>query len=216
MLVTSRSFSEYQAMFDLPAELPASVLDCCAGGSGFTAVATSMGVDAIAVDPAYDLPLDELADTVRRGTSGGAGIIDQHADDFVWDWFGSPEKRDQLRTEAADAFLADRTHQPSRYVAALLPDLPFVDGRFEPALCSHLLFTWSNEFDAAWHLAALRELKRVATEVRVFPLVVQATGAAVPFLDDVRRQLEADGIGSQMRRVPYEFQRGGNQMLVLG
>lgn len=215
MLVTSRSFTEYVAMFDLPDPLPASVLDCCAGGSGFTAEAVSRGVDAVAADPSYELADAELADVVRRSTSSGAGIVDQHPDAFTWSWYGSREERDRLRAGAAEAFLADRAAHPERYVAAALPDLPFGDGRFELALCSHLLFTWSDQLGEAWHLAALRELCRVAAEVRVFPLVVQGNGAPVPFLDPVRRALEAEGVASSVRKVPYEFQRGADEMLVL-
>ncbi|HEY3005001.1 MAG TPA: hypothetical protein VGJ44_21825, partial [Kribbellaceae bacterium] len=89
------------------------------------------------------------------------------------------------------------------------------DGRFELALCSHLLFTWSDQLGEAWHLAALRELCRVAAEVRVFPLVVQGNGAPVLFLDPVRRAFEAEGVASSVRKVPYEFQRGADEMLVL-
>jgi len=213
VLVTSRSFAEYQAMFDLPDPLPASVLDCCAGGAEFTAVAASRGVDAVAADPSYEVA--DLGEIVRGGTSDGAGIVDQHPDDFVWSWYGSRERRDQLRSEAATRFLADRAAHPERYLAAALPDLPFPDGRFELALCSHLLFTWSDQLGEAWHLAALRELARVAGEVRVFPLVVQGNGAPVPFLDAVRRALAEGGTESEIRRVPYEFQRGADQMLVL-
>jgi hypothetical protein len=214
MLVTSRSFAEYRAMFGL-ASLPQSVLDCCAGGSGFTAVAAAEGADAVAVDPAYELPYRELADAVRSGTSTGGNIVDQYSGDFVWHWYGSREQRDRMRAEAAEQFLADLVAHPERYVAASLPHLPFDTGRFELALCSHLLFTWSDHLDAAWHLAALRELARVAAQVRVFPLVVQGNGAPVPFLDEVRSELAEDGLQSEIKKVPYEFQRGADEMLVL-
>jgi SAM-dependent methyltransferase len=211
MLVTSRSFAEYEAMFDLPAELPARILDCCAGGSGFTAAVPG----ALAADPAYALSFVDLAAAVREGTAQGGGIVGDHPDDFTWSWYGSAERRDAMRAEAADAFVADRRRRPSRYPAAALPELPFADGAFDLVLCSHLLFTWSDQLDERWHLAALRELARVGAEVRVFPLVVQRTGEPVPFLDAVRRELAAAGIGTQVRPVPYEFQRGGNRMLVL-
>lgn len=202
-------------MFDLPSSLPSPVLDCCAGGSGFTAGAVALGAEAVAADPAYELNDDDLAEAVRRGTSTGAGIVDQYQGDFTWDWYGTREDRDRMRSAAAEAFLADRRQHPERYVAASLPELPFDDGRFALALCSHLLFTWSDRFGMDWHLAALRELARVAAEVRVFPLVVQGNGAPVPFLEPVRRELAEDGLVSDIRPVPYEFQRGANTMLVL-
>ncbi|MGW1347000.1 class I SAM-dependent methyltransferase [Kribbella sp. NPDC002412] len=213
MLVTSRSYAEYEAMFDLTV-LPDSILDCCAGGSSFTAEAAARGVDAIAADPVYELEPAELVDTVRKSLPAGSGIVDEHAGSFVWHWYGSPERRDELRIDAADRFLQDVATAPQRYIPAELPDLPFGDRRFELVLCSHLLFTWADTFDRDWHLAALRELIRVTnSEVRIFPLVLQGTGAPVGFMPELLDAL--DNITWEIRKVPYEFQAGANEMLVL-
>jgi ubiquinone/menaquinone biosynthesis C-methylase UbiE len=213
LLVTSRSYAEYEAMFDLT-ELPGSVLDCCAGGAGFTAEAAARGADAIAVDPAYELPAAELVDTVRRSLPATSGIIDEHAASFVWTWYGTPERKDEFRIEAADRFLQDVSIAPERYVPGSLPELPFEDRRFELVLCSHLLFTWSDKYDRDWHLASLRELVRVsASEVRVFPLVQQGAGEPVAYLPELLKELE--GVTAEIRKVPYEFQVGADEMLVL-
>jgi ubiquinone/menaquinone biosynthesis C-methylase UbiE len=213
VLVTSRSYVEYEAMFDLT-ELPDSVLDCCAGGASFTAEAVERGVDAIAVDPAYELPAAELVDTVRRSLPATAEIVDEHAGSFVWNWYGSPERKDELRIEAADRFLQDVSIAPERYVPGSLPKLPFGDGRFDLVLCSHLLFTWADKYDRDWHLASLRELVRVSrSEVRIFPLVQQGAGDPVDYLPDLLA--EVAGVTSEIRKVPYEFQAGADEMLVL-
>jgi hypothetical protein len=50
--------------------------------------------------------------------------------------------------------------------------------------------------------------------VRVFPLIDTAY-VRYPGLDDLRRRLAASGVDSDVRRVAYEFQRGGNEVLVL-
>jgi ubiquinone/menaquinone biosynthesis C-methylase UbiE len=200
-------------MFDL-SELPASVLDCCAGGSSFTAEAAARGVDAVAVDAAYALPTEELVDNVRRSLPQGAAIVDQYAASFVWNWYGDPQRKDELRIEAADRFLQDVMAAPERYVPGSLPELPFEDGRFELVLCSHLLFTWAEKYDRDWHLAALRELIRVSrNEVRIFPLVNQGAGEPVEFLPDLLEALRP--VTSEIRKVPYEFQVGADEMLVL-
>jgi ubiquinone/menaquinone biosynthesis C-methylase UbiE len=200
-------------MFDL-SELPDSVLDCCAGGSSFTAEAAARGVDAVAVDQAYELPATELVDTVRRSLPAGAQIVDEHAASFVWNWYGDPARRDDLRVEAADRFLQDVSVAPERYVAGTLPELPFEDGRFDLVLCSHLLFTWADKYDRDWHLAALKELVRVSrSEVRIFPLVQQGAGAPVLYLPELLDALQP--VRSEIRKVPYEFQVGADRMLVL-
>jgi SAM-dependent methyltransferase len=213
LLVTSRSYAEYEAMFDLT-ELPGSVLDCCAGGAGFTAEAAARGADAVAVDPAYELPAAELVDTVRRSLPATAGIIDEHAGSFVWNWYGSPTRKDEMRIEAADRFLQDVSIAPERYVPGSLPELPFENQRFDLVLCSHLLFTWADKYDRDWHLAALRELVRVSrSEVRVFPLVQQGAGEPVTYLPELLTELT--DVTADIRKVPYEFQVNADKMLVL-
>lgn len=215
MLITSRSAAEYRAMFGLTTaeEAAASVLDCCAGGSGFAAETAAR---VIAVDPAYALSQRDLAERVRAALHDGDQIIGAHAKYFDWSWYGEPARRADLRTAAARHFLDDFREYPGRYLAAALPNLPFAAGSFDLVLCSHLLFTWSDVLDAEWHGKALAELIRVARyEARVYPLVVQGTGQPVAFLDDLRAGLRAAGYRSRIQRVPYRFQKNADRMLVI-
>jgi methyltransferase family protein len=215
MFVSSRSAAEYRAMFDLtPEDLAGSVLDCSAGGSSFTAETDGR---VVAVDPAYALGRREMAERVRAGLDEGARIIDENADRFEWDWYGSPDRRAEMRRAAAERFVADLQERPERYVAGALPGLPLSSASVDLVLCSHLLFTWSDQFGEEWHRRALAELVRVARrEVRVFPVVVSGTGDAVAFLDRLRGELDALGHHTEVRGVPYRFQRGGDQMLRIG
>ncbi len=217
MLVTSRSFAEYVAFFALdPDRLPRRVVDCSAGVSGFVAAAAERGCAAVAVDPAYREPVDRLAEIAQAGALGGSSLVADHRDRFSFEWYGTPERQRALRAAALDACLADRRRRPDHYVAAALPRLPFADASFDLALCSHLLFTWANVFDEAWHEAAIREMARVAREVRVFPLVHQGSGEPVEFLDALCDRLAADaGLVARVERVPYAFQLGGDRMLVV-
>ena len=217
MLVTSRSFEEYVALFALdPHRLPGRVLDCSAGASGFVAGATGRGVDAVGVDPAYRLGAAELAGSAGEGLAGAAAVVAANPDRFVLDWYGSPERQRELRRTALEAFLADYDARPHRYVAAELPQLPFADASFDLALCSHLLFTWAHLLDEDWHEAALRELARVARQVRVFPLVHQGSGGPVAFLGSVLERLANDGrLATRVVRVPFAFQVGADEMLVV-
>jgi len=58
-------------------------------------------------------------------------------------------------------------------------------------------------------------MNRVATEVRIFPLL-SLGGARSLHVEPVIRRLQEDGLAVTVETVPYEFQRGGNQMLRLG
>jgi hypothetical protein len=214
VLVTSRSAAEYRAMFDLtPDDLAGSVLDCCAGGASFAA---ETGGRVVAVDPAYALGRRDLATRVRTGLAEGDRMIERNADRFEWGWYGSPGRRRDMRRAAAELFLADLEGRPERYVAGALPDLPLASNAVDLVLCSHLLFTWADRLDEHWHRRALAELVRVARrEIRIFPVVVQGTGEPVAFLDVLRNELHVRGHRSHLRDVPYRFQRGGDQMLLI-
>ncbi|UFS98002.1 methyltransferase domain-containing protein [Nocardia huaxiensis] len=212
MLVTSRSAAEYRAMFALTdTDLAGSVLDCCAGGASFAA---ETGDRVIAVDPMYALEDHVLAARVRAAIRDGDAIIAAHADRFEWTWYGGIEQRRVLRHAAGERFIADLTAHPDRYVPGALPELPFVTGSFDLVLCSHLLFTWSDRFDEDFHRRALAELVRVARrEVRIYPLVVQATGEPVEYLDRLCEELRAAGHDVRLRQIAYRFQRGAQEML---
>ena len=115
---------------------------------------------------------------------------------------------------AMELFLADydagRSH--GRYVDAALPGLPFPDGAFDLALCSHYLFLYSAQVSEALHVASVREMCRVASEVRIFPLIALG-GARSPHLWPCLHHLAEAGYHTSIELVPYEFQRGGNEML---
>jgi len=68
----------------------------------------------------------------------------------------------------------------------------------------------SEEF----HVRSVMELCRVAGEVRIFPLLTLAQERS-PHLLAVCEAASAQGLRSQVVRVDYEFQRGGNEMLLI-
>jgi hypothetical protein len=106
----------------------------------------------------------------------------------------------------------DAGRAAGRYVDAELPSLPFPDLSFDLALCSHFLFLYTSQLGEAFHHAAIGEMCRVAGEVRVFPLL--ALGAQPSQLADRCAAALGDlGFEVSRQRVPYEFQRGGNEMM---
>jgi len=134
--------------------------------------------------------------------------------EFIWDRDSSIEELGNLRMQAMDKFLADYDHgkRDGRYRPESLPSLSFSDGQFSLALCSHFLFLYSNQLDLEFHIESIREMCRVAKEVRVFPLL-QLGASPSPHLPAVVDHFEYVGYEADVVPVPYEFQRGGNQML---
>ena len=100
-----------------------------------------------------------------------------------------------------------------RYRAAHLPVLPFRDAEFDLALCSHLLFTYSHLLSVEFHCDSIRELCRVARESRIFPLLPSFGNSVSPHIAPVVRRLQVEGYTCEICRVPYEFQKNGNEML---
>ena len=135
-------------------------------------------------------------------------------DGFVWDHFHDPDHLGRCRLAAMRRFLADfkAGMAEDRYVTAALPDLPFEDGRFDLALVSHLLFLYSEQLDFDFHRAAVEELLRVAREVRIFPLLTLERKPS-PHVEPIRTLVAGRGWRAEIAVVPYEFQRGGNEML---
>ncbi len=202
-------------MFALtPRDLRGSILDCAAGPANFNAEATAAGHRIVSCDPLYRLS----AEDIRKRVEEASGTLIAHAraarDRFVWRDFRSPEHLGEARLAAMDRFLSDlpRGLAEARYRTDELPHLAFGDGEFDLALCSHFLFLYSDQLPADFHVAAIREMCRVAGEARVFPLL-GAYGAASPHVEPVVRALREQGYEATVRRVPYEFLRGGDEML---
>ncbi|WP_221032023.1 methyltransferase [Actomonas aquatica] len=216
-----RSLAEYVQFFDLDVDAlrGRSVLDVAAGPSSFTAEARRGGVEAVAVDPLYarnpaDLErqvaqdYEHMFERMRTGQNSGR---------FRFKSFASVDEAEADRRRAAKRFLGDfaahREH--GRYFGAALPKLPFLDGAFDVVLCAHLLFIYPALFDFAFHLAACRELMRVARdEVRIHP-VCGADGQPYPQLGDLIGELGESGVEAREVPVDYEFFAGATTMLVL-
>jgi SAM-dependent methyltransferase len=210
-----RSFDEYRRMFSLTeVDLRLRIIGCADGPAGFNAEATRRGASVISCDPIYRWDASRIQERIAATYDG---ILDQarrNAEAFVWDSIRSVEELGQVRTAAMQEFLADydRGKADGRYVEGELPDLPFADSSFELALCSHFLFLYSSQLGEIFHQRAVRELCRVAREVRIFPLLTLG-GERSPYVDRTVEDLRSVGHDVLIDKVPYEFQRGGNQMM---
>jgi hypothetical protein len=170
-----RSFAEYQQLFALtPADLDCRILGCGDGPAAFNAEATRHGARVVSCDPLYAFSRAEIDGRIAATCDTVLEQTRRHADQFVWGHgIASIEELGEVRLRAMRVFLEDYEAglAEGRYVEAALPVLPFADGEFDLALCSHLLFLYSAQFDEAFHRASIRELCRVAAEVRVLPLL---------------------------------------------
>lgn len=213
-----RSFDEYRRMFALTEDdLGRRILGCGDGPASFNAEATALGCRVTSFDPLYGFDRSQIEARISATYDQVLAQTRLNAHEFVWGGgIGNVEELGRVRMAAMQAFLDDYDSgkRDGRYVAASLPTLPFADNAFDLALCSHFLFLYSAQLGEAFHLAALREMIRVASEARVFPLLALG-GTRSPFVDTCVIDLRSAGFEVTIEKVPYEFQRGGNEMLRL-
>jgi hypothetical protein len=210
-----RSLDEYRHMFRLTeADLTGRILGVADGPASFNAELAATGRRAVSVDPLYVFGAAEIERQFHRVVDDIIAQVRATPQDWVWSYHGSPDGLRANRVAVLERFLTDYEdgRAEGRYVAGTLPRLPFADAAFDLALCSHFLFLYSEHFDYGFHRDAIRELLRLAREVRIFPLLTLMRELS-PHLDPLIGELRREGYGVSVEKVDYELQRGGNEML---
>ena len=209
-----RCLKEYIGMFSLEESDPGlKILDCAGGTANFNAEMTRQGKNVISCDRVYQFTEEQIrahlldSDTFIEG-------FEASRFNYRWNIFESPSELAEVRWNATQEFLEDFPSglEQDRYVTAELPVLPFGNGRFDLALCSHFLFT-DPDLSENFHLEAITQMCRVATEVRVFPLLGGSSGVESQHLNPIRTKLRNRSFYVETPPVDYEFQIGGNEML---
>ncbi|MEW6520428.1 MAG: SAM-dependent methyltransferase [Thermodesulfobacteriota bacterium] len=212
-----RSYEEYLAMFSLsPADLRQQILGCGDGPAGFNSRHSGRGGRVVSVDPIYAFPVEQIRERIAATFPRVLEQTAKNSAEFRWDVISSVAELGRVRLAAMTEFLRDfeQGRAAGRYVAGALPTLPWQNRDFGLALCSHLLFLYSGQLSEEFHVAAIRELCRVAHEARIFPLL-ELGARKSRHLDRVMAKLEQERYQLAINKVAYEFQKGGNEMLVV-
>ena len=210
-----RSREEYFAMFNLDKESHRiRILACGDGPASFNAEMTEAGGSVVSFDPIYVFSAEQIQRRFEASVEEVMGQVTATPDKWVWKFHKNPEQLKRNRLKALTRFLADYEtgRRERRYVPAEFPNLPFDNDTFDLSLCSHFLFLYSEHFSEVFHIRSVLEMCRVASEVRIFPLLTLAQDPS-PHLKAVRREVASKGYQSEIRSVEYELQPGGNKML---
>jgi hypothetical protein len=212
-----RAYEEYTKMFNLSLEDLANkkILDCAGGACSFTAHANKLGIQSISCDVAYYHDVDDLERKGLEDIEHTMEHMEKAAQNYVWEYFASVDALRQERSRALKDCVRDMRENPHHYQAATLPALPFEDHHFDMTICAHLLFMYSDRLDYQFHLDSLKELIRVTKgEIRIFPLTDlygQKYKQLSQLMDDLKEYVDF----VEEVKVPYEFQKGANEMLVI-
>ena len=210
-----RNLDEYIAMFALTDnDLGKNILGCADGPASFNAELTHMGKRCTSVDPIYQFSSQQIRKRIDETSKKIMVQLEKNRADYLWDAYQTPEKLLGIRLDAMDKFLEDfeTGKAEERYVVGALPALPFADHSFDLIVSSYCLFTYSNHLSLDFHVQSILDMCRVGDEVRIFPLL-QIDGKKSPYVDPVLTMLTEKNIRYSIEQVPYEFQKGGNQML---
>ena len=211
-----RSRTEYELMFALTEiDRLKSIIGIGDGPASFNAEMTTSGYQVTSIDPIYQFTSAEIKSRFDACIDGIIEQVRNSPNNWVWSYHKSPDDLRANREKAIALFLKDfdRGKIEGRYLNAELPKLEFQEKQFELALCSHFLFLYSEHLSFEFHLESIRELCRIAEEVRIFPLLNLAQVRS-PYIDQVCGTLAKEGISSEIIQVPYELQKGGNQAII--
>ena len=212
-----RSKLEYELMFAMSdCDRNKSIIGIGDGPASFNAEMTAAGYQITSIDPIYQFTDAEIKSRFDACVDGIIEQVRNTPNNWVWGYHKSPDDLRANRETAIAIFLEDydRGKSEGRYINAELPKLDFQEKQFQLALCSHFLFLYSEHLSFEFHLDSIRELCRIAEEVRIFPLLNLAQLRS-PYIDEICSTLAEEGISSKIIQVPYELQKGGNQAIVL-
>jgi hypothetical protein len=210
-----RSLGEYKNMFGLSdSDLGKTIVGVGDGPASFNAEMFALGKSVISVDPLYVFQAEDIEKQFHAVVDNIIAQVKASPDDWVWSYHRSPRHLKKNRVWVLRRFLADYEtgRAEGRYVVGELPSLDFEDSEFQLALCSHFLFLYSDHLSYEFHVASVREMLRVATEVRIFPLLTLMLEKS-PYVQPLIESLKMDGFVADIEKVDYELQRGGNEML---
>lgn len=206
-------FSDYQQMYDLTAQdLSKPILDFHSGISSFNATATQQGAHVVSADPAYALSCSDMPRYAERVLSNNITRL-----------LAAPERLKNSEKNNIDHVTAawrqtektflqdyDKGLSEKRYQAATVPALPYKTHQFDLALCTDFIFYQPAEMQTV--TARVKELTRVAFEVRIFPLMDEC-GKISDELGPLMLYLQRNHFGVEVREVPYKTLHGNNAML---
>ena len=210
-----RSLQEYKRMFNLSAEeLDLRILGVGDGPASFNSEMNALGHTVLSIDPIYSFSKAQIEGRIEENYEILISQVKQNSDNFVWDFFSDPAHCGRFRLETMRKFLDDfdMGKMRGRYLPESLPTLNFTDCHFDLALCSHLLFLYSVQLSFDFHRDSIQELCRVSQEVRIFPLLTLNCEKS-PYVAPIQSYFSEAGFTVDICRVPYEFQKGGNEMM---
>lgn len=206
---------EYRDMFGLTAaDLSKNFLEYNSGASAFNAELSKLNTKCISCDPWFDLELEELAEKINTNFNNRLKQLENNLQNIDVSRYGSFAKLIAYRRQGIAEFLQDfvKGKDDKRYIGPQGASLPFADFSFDFAVVANNFFADLDYQTVEYHVAIIKELGRVAKDVRIFPLV-DVNGVPSSLLGPIIMGLHQDNFGVEVKDVAYHLQPKGNAML---
>ncbi|MEH2074468.1 MAG: SAM-dependent methyltransferase [Nostoc sp.] len=210
-----RSMDEYIKIFNLTnVDLNKRIIGIGDGPASFNAEMTRQGKSVVSIDPLYQFSGDEILQKFNEVVDNIINQVRSTSNDWVWSYHKSPDDLRDNRVKVIQEFVSDYEtgKKSNRYTVGELPKLAFKNQEFDIALCSHLLFLYSDHLDYTFHLNSVDEMLRIAKEIRIFPLITLMWKHS-QHLDAIVQHYTSRNYKIDIEKVEYELQPGGNKML---
>ena len=208
------SLADYCQMFDLNSDdREKSIFDFPGGISSFNTEMHVLGHRVVSADQAYSLLPNEIAVYAEEVFIKNEEFLQAHLHTLRSNHPEDLQQIFRMWQHNKDQFIMDYSQGLSegRYQSIESINFPYKNHQFSLALCSDFLF--HSQLNPGFNANELiNELCRIATEVRIFPLLDQhgeislQLGPVMLFLQEQNFQIE-------IKEVSYYLRQGGNAML---
>ncbi len=211
-----RNLEEYTKIFKLTdSDLNNKIISFGDGPASFNFQMTQLNKKVVSLDPIYQFTKAELEQQIDKTKETIMEQMRTNQGKFVWKHIKNIEELEQIRMEAMRNFVIDFElgKEQGRYVHHKLPNSTKFDTlEFDLGLSSHFLILYS-QLGLDFHIQSITEMLRISKEIRIFP-ILNLNAVKSEVLDGIINHFNSDFV-VLIESVDYEFQKDGNQMLVI-
>lgn len=215
LVLWGQHLEEYRDMFGLSdIDFNNRFLEYNCGVSAFNFDLHKKSMQCVSCDPWFNLSKSDITTQIKASFDERLLQLQNNIKNIDVSRYGSIDKLVASRLDGIAKFLADYETglKDGRYIGINTTELPFETTEFHFALVANNFFNSCDLSAIGHHLTIIKELARVAKEVRIFPLV-DANGEPSPLLGPILLELNQANYGVEVRDVSYHLQPRGNAML---
>lgn len=211
-----RNLDEYISMFNLTkTDLDKRIISFGDGPASFNTEMTKRSKSVVSIDPIYRFTRSELEKRIDETKDIVIEQTKNNQDNFNWTKIKDIQELENIRMSAMKKFLNDFETGKSngRYINHEMPNkTSFGNSSFDLGLSSHFLILYS-QLGLDFHISSMTEMLRICTEIRIFP-ILNLNAEKPEILTDLIEHFEKNYIVTT-EKVDYEFQKNGNEMLLI-